>query len=330
MASFGLLRVKLRQLLQTSVLFLGCSSILPAQGDFQKGISYYKQGQYQKAVEEFEQLVKASPDYEAGYRVLGDSYLKLRNYPKAAAAFQKAVELDSTKFGSHLGAALALFNAGRYQDAVTALQKGEATVRAPRERYQFHQLRGSAWYKLNRFPEAAAELEKAVSIQRGDFNDVFQLGVALFQTGNTAAARRYLEQAVALKPDSAEAARFLRQAGIREAAAAIEAKQYARAVQLLTKVVQDDPGDADAWYNLGLAQLFSERLEDAETSFRRSAELLPSRWETHQRLGYVYEMRRQYPQALQSYNRALQLHQDAAVADSVKRIEERIRRQREG
>jgi tetratricopeptide (TPR) repeat protein len=330
MASFGLFRVSLQRLITASLVAGIAWGWVAAQGDFQKGVSYYKQGQYARAVEEFEQLVKANPDYEAGYRVLGDSYLRLKNYPKAAEAFRKAAELDATKFASHLGAATALFNAGRFQDAVTALQKGETAAKAPKERYQFHQLRGSAWYKLNRFPEAAADLEKAVAIQRGDFNDVFQLGVALLQTGNLEAARRYLEQAAALRPDSADAARFLRRAEAREAAAAIEAKQYPQAIRVLTRLVQAEPNDADAWYNLGLAQLFNKQLEESEASFKRSAELLPSRWETHNRLGYVYEMRRQYPQALRSYSRALQLNQNDSVQESVKRVEERIRREQNG
>jgi tetratricopeptide (TPR) repeat protein len=327
MASTRLLSMSFRRGWLALALLGWMTCGLSAQGDFQKGVSYYKQGQYQKAIEEFEQLVKASPDYEAGFRVLGDCYLRLKDYGKAATAFGKATELDGTKFASHQGAATALFNLGRFQEAVTTLNKGEAAARTPRERYQLHQLRGSAWYKLNRFKDAASDLEKAVSIQRGDFNDVFQLGVALLQSGDSGKARQYLEQSVALRPESQEATRFLRRLDARDAGAAIEARQYPRAIQLLTRLVQVDPADADAWYNLGLAQLFSDQLEASEASFRRSAELLPSRWETHDRLGYVYEMRHQYTQALQSYNRALQLHPDSVVQASVKRIEERIRRQ---
>lgn len=327
MASLGILSVTVRRVLPAVGLVWALAVPLAGQGDFQKGISYYKQGQYQKAVQEFEQLVKANPDYEAGYRVLGDSYLKLKDYAKAADAFRRAAELDASRFASHLGAAVALFNLGRYEEAVRALERGEAAAKSPRERYQFHQLRGSAWYKLNRFQEAAAEMEKAVGIQRGDFNDVFQLGVALFQIGRLAEARQYLEQAVALKPDSAEARRFLRRVDFGEAVAAIEARQYARAVELLTRVVGDDPTNAEAWYNLGLAQLFADRLREAETSFKRSAELRPAGWEAHQRLGYIYEKSERYQEALRSYSRALELHQDPALAESVKRVEERLRRQ---
>lgn len=328
MASLGILPVAALRTVLAAGLAWALTVPAAAQGDFQKGISYYKQGQYRKAVEEFEQLVKASPDYEAGYRVLGDSYLKLKEYAKAAAAFQKAAELDGSRFASHLGAAVALFNLGRYQEAISVLDRGEAAAKSPRERYQLHQLRGSAWYKLNRFPEAAAELGRAVGIQRGDFNDVLQLGVSLYQVGKLADARQYLEQALSLKPDSAEALRFLRRVDFGEAVAAIEARQYPRAVELLRRVVGDDPSNAEAWYNLGLAQMFSDQLAAAEASFKRCAELRPAGWEAHHRLGYIYEKSERYQEALRSYSKALELHPDPAVAESVKRVEERLRRQR--
>ncbi len=73
------------------VLLLSCGSLLAQEGDYQKGLSYYKQQQYEKAIEEFEKIVEASPDYESGFRILGDCYLQLKDYDRAAAAFQKAI-----------------------------------------------------------------------------------------------------------------------------------------------------------------------------------------------------------------------------------------------
>ncbi len=131
-----------------------------------------------------------------------------------------------------------------------------------------------------------------------------------------------------MKPDSAEARRFLRRVDFGEAVAAIEARQYPRAVELLNRVVGDEPSNAEAWYNLGLAQLFADQLAAAEASFKRCAELRPAGWEAHHRLGYIYEKTERYQEALRSYSKALELHPDPAVAESVKRVEERLRRQR--
>lgn len=311
-----------------SLLLLGSAAVL-GQGDFEKGISYYKQGQYARAIEEFEQIVQAEPGYEAGYRVLGDCYLKTRDYRRASEAFEKAIQLDDSNFASYLGAAMARFNLGDYEKSVDTLRQGERVARSPRERYQLHQLRGSAYYRLGRYRETIADLEQAVGIQRGQFNDALQLGVAHFQLGNLESARRYLEQAEAIRPGESEASRFLARLSFREAVSAIEGKRYARAEQLLTVYVEKNPQDAEAWYNLGLAQLFSDQLDKAEASFRKAIALAPQNWQAHNRLGYVYEMRKRYPAALSSYRKALELHSDSSISESVERIEERIRREQE-
>jgi len=298
-----------------------------AQGDFQKGFSYYKQGQYAKAIDEFEKLVKSNPDYEAGYRVLGDSYLKLKQFDKASKAFHKAAELDPESLVNFMGAAIAEFNLGRYQDCVATLLRAEHLARSPKERYQLYHLRGSANYNAQRFPEAVADLEKAVTLQRGEYTDVLQLGLAYLNLGKFAEARKYLEQAVALQPSNQQAKQYLDRVGYQEALAALGEKRYGEAARTLTRFVQAHPDDGEAWYNLGLALLFAEDRAKAEEAFLKSARLLPSKWETFNRLGYVYELDKRYSESLKSYQEALRLHSDPSIKESVSRVQERIKRQ---
>jgi tetratricopeptide (TPR) repeat protein len=300
-----------------------------AQGDFQKGISYYKQGQYAKAVQEFEQLVKADPKYESGYRVLGDSYLKLRQFDKAAEAFKRAAELDSNNFSSFLGAAVAQFNQNRYQDAIDMLESGKAAAKAPKDRYQLFQLRGSSYYNLQKYAQAVADLEKAVSIQRGDYNDVFQLGLSYLELGDYAKARQYLGQAAALGDDQGKAQGYLDRVDYQQALAAIRRQQYPQAAQALKQFVQAHPDDADAWYNLGLAQLFTKKLDDARSSFEQCTKLSSSNADAFRRLGYIYEVQKHYEASLKSYQKAHEIKSDPSDQKSIKRVEERIRRQKQ-
>ncbi len=102
--------------------------LLAQEGDYQKGLSYYKQQQYQKAIGEFEVIVKANPDYESGFRILGDCYLKLMDYDQAAEAFQNALRLKEDNYTSHHGLALAHFNAGRYAETVSPSVRVKGTL----------------------------------------------------------------------------------------------------------------------------------------------------------------------------------------------------------
>jgi len=315
-----------RSLVFSAVVFLFTVLQLSAQGDFQKGVSYYKQGQYQKAIGEFEQIVKENPDYEAGYRVLGDSYLKVKNFQKAAQAFDRALELKPNNFVSYYGAAVAEFNLTQYRKCAATLLRGEKHAKTPREQYQVYQLRGSAYYSMERFDQAVADLEKAISIQRGGAKESLQLGIAHYQLGNMAEARRYLELAASLNPNSAEAKRFLSRTQYAEAVTAIQEAKYQRAITSLQEFIGENPDDGEAWYNLGLALLFSEDLEAAERSLKRSAELSPDSWEIFDRLGYLYEKKKRFQDSIGSYRKAFQLHQDPRITESIERVEERIRR----
>lgn len=305
--------------------------VVLAQGDFQKGLSYYKQGQYEKAAAEFEALVRQDPRYEAGYRVLGDIYLKLRRFEEAARAFHQAAKLDGSKFVSFHGAALAEFNLGRYGDCIQTLQAGEQAATSPHQKYQLHHLRGLAYYNLRRFAEARRDLEAAVEIQRSNFEDLLHLGITRFQLGDLDGAEEVLRRAAAIRPGNADAQEYLARLQYLRGVQAIRDSQFNRAEAYLQEAVRGLQDDAAAWYNLGLSQLFQDKLEAALNSFRRSVELDAARWETFERLGFIQEKREEYEEALKHYSKALELKpDDQRLAESVKRVQERIRRKREG
>lgn len=317
-----------RQALLTLALvgLLGSAALQAQKGDFKKGVSYYKQGQFARAIEEFEPIVAEQPEYEAGFRVLGDCYLKLKQWGKAAAAFKRAAELKGDNYVSHYGLAVASFNQDKFRDSAAALLRAEKLASGPRRRYQLLSLRGSAYYNLGDYRRAAADLEQAVQIQRGQFNDVLQLGVSYYELGRQAEAERYLTQALALESSSEEARSFLGNLHYQQALGAIDARQYPQAVQKLEAFLANNAEDSDAWFNLGLAYLFSEDLAKAEAAFTKSAALNESRWETWDRLGYLYEKQGRYQKSLDSYTKALGLKGSEELQASVDRVKERIRR----
>ncbi|RPI25025.1 MAG: tetratricopeptide repeat protein [Acidobacteria bacterium] len=299
-----------------------------AQGDFQRGVSFYKQGQYAKAAPEFEQMVAANPKYEDGWRILGDCYLKLKKYNEATSAFQKALQLDSNQFASYYGLALAYYNSERYRDAVSTLARAERLARTPKDQQQVYRTRGSAYFNLQAFNEATADLSKANAIQRANYQDSLQLGIAYYHIGNVGEAEKFLRQALSLSGNSAEAKKYLAQMDYARAINAIEKKDFAQATTLLRQHLEDHPQDSDAWFNLGLARLFSNDMKGAEDAFQQSVKLDPGNWQSHDRLGYIYEKNKNYAKALQHYQKASS--GSAQAKASVARIRERMRRQQQG
>ena len=311
------------------LLFLmSASAIEAAPGDFQKGISFYKQGQYDKAIREFEQIVKADPDYEDGHRILGDCYLKMKRYDRAIAAFENALKLKSDSFPSHYKLALAYYNSGQYRVTISTLLKAERYARSPSEQYRVYKMRGPAYFNNEEFDKAISDLRKAISIRRGDQTDVLQLGIAYYHVGNYAEAEKYLKQTLTLNPDSSEAKRYLSQVKYRQGVGAIAAGSYKTAVAILNNYIDTNRQDGEAWFNLALAHLFLDDLKASEEAFLNAAKSMPTHGAIHDRLGFIYEKREDYHKALQAYRKAYELTRDAQVKESVDRVQERIRRRK--
>ena len=300
-----------------------------AQGDFQKGVSYYKQGQYSKAITEFEQIVKSSPDYESGHRILGDCYLKTKNYDKASAAFRNALRIKNDDYFSYHGLALAHYNTGAYRDSIATLLRGERYARSPRDQYQLYHVRGSAYFNTSDFEKTISDLKKAVSIQRGNPGDLLQLGIASYHLGQRTEAETFLNQALALNPEDLEAKRYLSRLHYQDAIQAINEKDFGKATSLLRNYTDQHPQDGEAWFNLGLAHLFAEHALAAESALLKSVQLLPENWEGYNRLGYLYEKQKNYRKALENYQKAHQLNPESQIEESLKRLQERIRREKD-
>ncbi len=350
----GLLQMSARgkawQIVPTTVLlfaFLGAGWGL-AQGDYRKGLSYFKQGQYRQAIDEFEPLVSEHPDYESGHRILGLSYLKLKQYERAISELRAALRLKQDAVETYLGLAQAYYNSRRFREVIPTLNQAVPHAKSPRTRYDLLRLRGSAAYNLHQYERAVSDLEKAGEIQRGSTSDLLQLGLAHYYLQNLEPAERHLRQVLNRDPDQAEAGRFLLiigyQKGIRhiedglyaEAAQAIgyqkgirhiEDGLYAEAAQAISPYTAKFPEDAEAWFNLGLAHLFAENLKAAEQAFLKNTELTPEgSGKSFDRLGYIYEKKSQYERALKHYQKAAELTGSSEAQSSVDRIRRRLAR----
>lgn len=68
-----------------------------ASEDFDKGIAYFNQGNYEAAVPYFQKATITDPEYAEAYMYLGRSYLNLRQWTSAIAPLRTAYRLAPEK-----------------------------------------------------------------------------------------------------------------------------------------------------------------------------------------------------------------------------------------
>lgn len=116
------------------VLFVvtGCSPQETGESDtlFNEGVELFQQGNYDDAIQKYQEGLKKDPDNHAGYNLLGMAYRFKFNQlgaqkfkDKEIEAFKKAVEIEPDFWVAHKNLAAALYYQGRKKEAVPYLEK---------------------------------------------------------------------------------------------------------------------------------------------------------------------------------------------------------------
>ena len=128
-------QIALASILATAVLSIsGCTTARPvvttqnegmseAKELYNKGLSYFLAGEYEKAIPYFEKVIKKNPLYAEAYRNLGVAYGNRRRYQEAVEAFKEAIHLKPDDAKPTIIWGMTYNKLGRYQEAVDAFKE---------------------------------------------------------------------------------------------------------------------------------------------------------------------------------------------------------------
>ena len=299
---------------------------LPANADYKQAYAYYKQGQFDKALQELKPDLDKTPDWEWGHRLAGFCYLGLKNNALAISEFSRAVQLKSKEFPTYQGLAQAYFNSDKLDNCVQALNQGEQFAKEPADLYNLHHLRGAAYYRQQKFDQADDDLSAAVRIKATDWVDFSQLGIAYYNLNRYDDAIQVLQKALTLKPGETITTGFLGRVYFKQGVAALSIKQYNQALDLLRKASTYAPNDGYVFYNTGEAYLFLNNFTEAEKAYNQALSLLPGNIDVLQRLGFVYEKQKKWDLALTAYQKASSLNPSSSLKEAIARVTEMKKR----
>ncbi len=104
------------------ILFLPMASFAEianeARLDYNKGVDYYKIGQYEKAAKYFRSAINISPDFIDAYYNLGSILEYLKQYDAALSVFQQIVIRNPDDYESVYKAASIAYQLGKYEEAL--------------------------------------------------------------------------------------------------------------------------------------------------------------------------------------------------------------------
>jgi len=295
----------------------------PARADYKQAVAYYSQGNFNKAIQEIRPDIDKSPDWEFGHRLLGLCYLGLNNNELAINSLSRAAELKSPAFSTYYGLGQAYFNMQRYGDSISAMERAEPLAakesNPEAEKAKIYAIRGTAYYRTNRFNEAVNDLRNAIRNDSSDAALYAMLGFSYFNLNRIDEAIQTLEKALAMKPGETAVKDGLGKAWFKKGVQALSDKQYPAAAQSLLKAQTYDPNNGYINYNIAEAYLFQKRYAEAEKALNAASAQLPGNAGVYTRLGLVYEKQNKKDLALKAYNKAYELAPSAELKEAVTR-----------
>ena len=263
-------------------------------------------------------------------------------YEEAAEALRTGLALDPTNSDARLTLAKVLVRSLRFEEALVQVDRYASLVGELLQGFDGHYVRGLALRRLDRPREAERELRRAVDIDPGHADALFNLGAVLDQLGSDEDAEDYLRKAAALQPanpdiryrlakvlvkvgnseaGNAELAMFqeLRQRTqqesrlsvlMRQAEQSLRSGNPGKARDLYQQVIRQDARHADAHANLGVAYEQLGRGDLAEAMFRKALDLRPDYADAHLNLGLKQAEKGQFSGALRSIAEAVRLAPD--------------------
>lgn len=244
-------------------------------------------------------------------------YVTFLTIPEVRHEF-KTVELETMKFRmwfariaakpvgrptaeGHYNLGLAYGRMERYEDAAEALKKAIA-VNPQNEHYHYHL--GEIYLKQKKYHEAIRCFEEAVKINMVYKEAYYNLGMANQKTGCDREAAAAFERFLRFYPDHTAALK-------RIAASYINLHQYKEAREALEKCLEKNPGDANAYYNLGC--IYSWHLQDyerARENLKKALNLNKAVTDAHFQLGVVDIHLQRYKDAVRAFKEVLQVYPD--------------------
>ncbi len=205
--------------------------------------------------------------YEKG-RDAKDKSDRNRYLQKAHRYLQKSLQIHPTYNDAHLLMGNTKFGIGKPLDSCM-VHYYSVLSRAPRH--------ANAWKNAlavlqNGKPEKRLMwYEKLYKIDPNRYEVNYQIGnISGRYMNDIPAAEKFLKRALKIKPNSVKALKDL-------AVVYGLTKRYGKSIEYLQKVVELDPKDDGAWYNLGLSLNATGKLKEAQKAFDKAHELNPKR-----------------------------------------------------
>jgi len=223
-------------------------------------------GDYDQAIQDYDRAIRLIPSYGYAFNGRGNAYSSKGEYDRAIQDYDQAIRLTPNYANAFNGRGNAYSSKGEYDRAI---QDFDQAIRfTPSHAYAFNG-RGNAYNHKSEYDRAIQDFDQAIRLNPNYAYAFNGRGNAYNDRGEYDRAIQDYDQAVRLNPNYAEA--FFNRGN------AYNSKgQYDRAIEDYDQAVRLNPNFADAFFNRGFTRFKEGSIATAVSDFAKSAELVPA------------------------------------------------------
>jgi len=324
----------LKTLLARSQRAQPLSSVSPtvsAETYFSRGNVKHDLGDFQGAIEAYDNAIRLNPDAAAAYGNRGVAKSDLGQHVAAIADYDVAIRLKSDDALAHYNRGVAKTYLGQYVAAITdydtaiklkpdfalayynrgaakanlgqhfaAIADYDSAIRLDPDAAAAYGNRGVAKYNLGQHAAAIADYDTAIRLVPDDAKAYYNRGVAKYRLGQHVAAITDYNTAIKLKPDDAKTY-------YNRGVAKGRLGQHAAAIADWDSAIRLKPDLADAYYNRGVAKDDLGQHVAAITDYDMTIRLKPDYVEAYYNRGVAKARLNRTGEAKQDIRTALHL-----------------------
>ncbi len=304
------------------------------------GRTFLALGNSYKAESFLKKVVKFKPEEIEVHDLLAKIYMVQRNYGLAESAYKKIIELEPNRDSAHFGLGEVFLRSMKWQESIAPFQKA---VDLNAENKKAYSNIGKAHYELRDFVKAAEFYQKYIDLNPQDIADSYkQMGISLFESEQYAEAAPAFQEALKAIPEDItlnyKLAQSFQKSGQYDKAEQVfilmtelspkdlapyhntivrmydEAKMPDKAVEAASRLIELDPNNAEAQFNLGYMLIKQKDFAEAANVFKKVIEIDPGMEYAYLQLGYCHTQLKQYQNAVKVYEKLVEILPDHADA----------------
>jgi len=265
----------------------------------------FKKRRYADAIKLFEESVSLDGKNAQAYQGMGLTFQKMRDYPKAAEAFQMATTVDPEYTAAYFALGqLQLMSLKKYSDAQGSLKKAlelDPNYEDGKARSMLaaaHLRAGAAYFRQKNYKLAAKEYTAASQVDPSSAKTFYNLGLAYKAGREYSKAISALGTATDLDAKYDKAYRVL--GDIYKAT-----RKNSRAISAYGKAIAVNPKDIRSFRSLAKVHSDNKNYAKAAATLKKAIQAKPGDGQLHTDLGFAYHSQKNYNSAIASYKKAI-------------------------